>query len=107
MLIEVHTGGKTVVTFEDMEEHSAVISGLDSDRNHPARNKLYRGLQRARADHHRRTMDLYGFSNVVDEINANLLADLVQALDDLGVGPTSHPAIEAAAAAVTANKRQR
>lgn len=105
MLIEVHGDGKTIVTFEDVDEHSGVIDSLDHDRNHPASNKLYRGLQRARSDHHRRTMNLFSFSNVVDGINAQLLTDLVQALDDLGIDPDRHPAIKAAATAVADTNR--
>jgi len=53
--------GVTIVVFETPEEHQAVISGLDSDRNHLARHQLYLGLINARAATRRYWLTLAAF----------------------------------------------
>lgn len=67
MIIDVRDDGTTVVTFESIEEHQAVISGLDDDRNHPARSALYLGLIDGRATHVLRRRSVYAFADVTPE----------------------------------------
>lgn len=53
--------GRTTVVFETPEEHQAVVSGLDADRNHLARHQLYNGLIDAQAAHRRYLRALAAF----------------------------------------------
>jgi hypothetical protein len=53
------------VRFDTIDEARAVISGLDSDRNHPARSELYLGLINAIAEKRIYWRGLAAFSNVV------------------------------------------
>lgn len=65
MIIDIRDDGTTVVTFESIEEHQAVISGLDDDRNHPARSALCSGLIKGRAAHTQRRRSVYAFADDV------------------------------------------
>lgn len=67
MIIDIRDDGMTVVTFENVEEHAAVIAGLDDDRNHPARSALYVGLIHGRAAHVLRRRSVYAFADVTSE----------------------------------------
>lgn len=63
MIIDIRDDGTTVVTFVDADEHTAVIAGLDNDRNHDARSSLYLGLLAGRAHHRQRRLDVYRFGS--------------------------------------------
>lgn len=67
MIIDIRDDGTTVVTFEDVEEHRAIIAGLDDDRNHPARSMLYSGLILGRSAHTLRRQSVYAFADVTPE----------------------------------------
>lgn len=55
---------RVMIILDDFDEIQAVVHGLDSDRNHPARAELYDGLLRVRHEKESYWRHLAAFGNV-------------------------------------------
>lgn len=65
MLVEHRPQTEMVlIVLDSLDEIQAIISGLDSDRNHPARSQLYDSLRRVRNEKAAYWRGLASFSNV-------------------------------------------